>query len=74
MSRLNNISGKEATKAFQKAGWKKIGQVGSHLVMIKSAERVNLSIQQHKELSVGTLRSLIRNSGMTVDDFLKFLK
>ncbi len=73
MGRLNNISGKEAVKAFQKAGWKKIGQVGSHLVMIKSGERANLSIPQHKELSVGTLRSLIRNSGMTVDDFLKLL-
>jgi hypothetical protein len=31
---------------------------------------VNLSIPQHKELSVGTLRSLIRNAGMTVDEFL----
>ena len=73
MGRLNNISGKEAVQAFQKAGWKKIGQVGSHLVMIKSGERVNLSIPQHKELSVGTLRALIRNSRMTVDDFLKLI-
>jgi len=35
--------------------------------------RVNLSIPQHKELSVGTLRSLIRNAGMTVDEFLALL-
>jgi predicted RNA binding protein YcfA (HicA-like mRNA interferase family) len=71
MGRLNNISGKEAVKAFQKAGWQPAGQVGSHLVMIKPGVRVNLSIPQHKELSVGTLRALIRNAGMTVDEFLK---
>ena len=73
MGRLNNISGKEAVKAFKKAGWGPIGQVGSHLVMIKYGVRVNLSIPQHKELSVGTLRTLIRDAGLTVDDYLELL-
>lgn len=73
MGRLGNISGKDAVKAFQKAGWESIGQVDSHLVMVKPGVRVNLSIPQHKELSVGTLRALIRNSGLTVDEFLKLL-
>ena len=73
MARLANISGKEASKAFQKAGWLTIGQVGSHLVMSKPGLRVNLSIPQHKELSVGTLRALIRNAGMTVEEFLALL-
>ena len=56
MAKLANISGKEAARAFEKAGWREIGQVGSHLVMIKPGIRVNLSIPQHRELSVGTLR------------------
>jgi len=73
MGILRNISGKEAVKAFQKAGWKAVGQVGSHLVMVKPGLRVNLSIPQHKELSVGTLRALIRNASLTVDDFLELL-
>jgi predicted RNA binding protein YcfA (HicA-like mRNA interferase family) len=73
MGKLGNISGKEAAKAFEKAGWISLGQVGSHLVMVKPGVRVNLSIPQHKELSVGTLRALIRNAGMTVDEFLKLL-
>lgn len=73
MGILRNISGKEAVKAFQKAGWKAVGQVGSHLVMAKPGLRVNLSIPQHKELSVGTLRALIRNASLTVDDFLELL-
>jgi predicted RNA binding protein YcfA (HicA-like mRNA interferase family) len=73
MGKLNNISGKEAAKAFQKAGWQRAGQVGSHLVMTKPGERANLSIPQHKELSVGTLRALIRNAGITVDEFIALL-
>ena len=58
---------------FQKLDWQVIGQVGSHVVMVKTGMRVNLSIPQHKELSVGTLRALIRNSGLTVDEFLAML-
>jgi predicted RNA binding protein YcfA (HicA-like mRNA interferase family) len=73
MRKLGNISGKEAARAFEKAGWIALGQVGSHLVMIKPGIRVNLSIPQHKELSRGTLRALIRNAGMTVDEFLQLL-
>jgi len=66
MGRLNGISGKEAVVVFQKAGWNIVGQVGSHVVMTKSMMRVNLSIPQHRELSVGTLRALIRNADLTV--------
>jgi predicted RNA binding protein YcfA (HicA-like mRNA interferase family) len=73
MGTLANISGKEAAKAFGRAGWTAVGQVGSHLVMTKDGMRANLSVPQHKELSVGTLRSLIRSAGMSVEEFLKLL-
>jgi predicted RNA binding protein YcfA (HicA-like mRNA interferase family) len=73
MSRLANISGKEAAKAFEKAGWKAMGQVGSHLVMVKEGRRANLSIPQHRELSVGTIRALIRSAAMTMEEFLDLL-
>lgn len=73
MARLANISGKQAVKAFQTAGWSVVGQVGSHVVMSKEGNKANLSVPQHNELSVGTLRSLIRNAGMSVEDFLNLL-
>jgi len=73
VGRLANISGKDAAKAFQKAGWQPVGQVGSHLVLVKSGVRANLSVPQHRELSVGTLRKLIRASGLTVEEFLELL-
>ena len=49
MGRLANISGTEAVKAFGRAGWQIVGQVGSHVFMSKQAVRANLSIPQHKE-------------------------
>jgi len=73
VARLANISGKETAQAFRKAGWRIVGQVGSHLVMTKAGTRANLSIPQHKELSVGTLRALIRHAGMTVEEFADLL-
>ena len=73
MGKFGNISGKDAVKVFQQLGWQKIGQVGSHVVMVKSGMKANLSIPQHKELSVGTLRALIRNAGLTVDEFINLL-
>ena len=73
MGKLGNISGKDAVKVFQKLNWQQIGQVGSHVVMVKAGVRVNLSIPQHKELSIGTLRALIRNAGLSVDEFLNLL-
>jgi predicted RNA binding protein YcfA (HicA-like mRNA interferase family) len=73
VARLANISGKDAVKAFQKAGWVIIGQVGSHVVMSKPEIRVNLSVPQHRELSVGTLRALIRHAGLTVEEFLDLI-
>ncbi len=73
MTSLANISGRDAVRAFKKAGWRTVGQVGSHVVMTKLGQQANLSVPQHKELSVGTLRALIRHSGMTVEEFLTFL-
>jgi predicted RNA binding protein YcfA (HicA-like mRNA interferase family) len=73
MGQLGNISGKDAVKAFERLGWQVRGQIGSHVMMSKADIRVNLSVPQHKELSVGTLRKLIRVAGVTVDRFLELL-
>jgi len=73
MARLANISGRDAVRAFRKAGWRVLGQVGSYVVLVKEGTRANLSVPQHKELSVGTLRALIGHAGLAVDDFLSLL-
>jgi len=69
MPRLPVISGAEAVAAFQRAGWFVARQRGSLVVMLKPGHIASLSIPQHRELSPGTLRSLIRAAGITVEDF-----
>ena len=74
MGRLGNISGADAVKAFRKLGWAVVGQVGSHIVLVKPGLRVNLSVPQHRELSIGTLRALVRHAGTTVEEFLAYVR
>ena len=73
MSFLPHLSGKQAIRAFEKAGWVYRGQVGSHIVLTKPGERANLSIPNHKELATGTLRKLIRSAGLSVKEFMSLL-
>lgn len=68
-----NISGKDAVKAFEKAGWLSRGQVGSHRVLTKPDIRSNLTVPMHSELAQGNLRALIKVPGPTVDEFLELL-
>jgi predicted RNA binding protein YcfA (HicA-like mRNA interferase family) len=73
MTSLPVISGFQAVKGFQKAGWVFSRQRGSHVIMLKKGSIVSLSIPQHRELAPGTLRSLIRVAGLTVEEFVELL-
>ena len=73
MAKLPAVSGAQAAKAFQRAGWRVDRQRGSHVIMLKEGSIASLSIPQHRELAPGTLRSLIRSAGMTVDEFTGLL-
>ena len=70
MPTLPHLSGKAVVKAFERAGWQKARQRGSHIVMVKNGSIAPLSIPDHKEVAKGTLRGLIRASGLTVDEFI----
>ena len=73
MAKLPAISGEQAVRVFQSAGWRVDRQRGSHVVLLKAGMNVSLSVPQHRELAPGTLRALIRASGMTVDEFVRLL-
>jgi len=73
MPPLPSVSGERAVRAFQKAGWVKDRQRGSHVILIKPGQAASLSVPLHRTLAPGTLRSLIRASGMTVSKFLEIL-
>ena len=73
MGRLPSISGKEVCKILSKNGFKEIRRRGSHIVMQYKTEdsTVTIPVPDHKELAVGTLRSLIRQSGLSRKEFEK---
>ena len=67
------ISGNEVREAFENGGWECVRQRGSHMIMVKVGSIATLSVPNHKIVARGTLRSLIRASGLTVDEFLALL-
>jgi len=55
---------------FTKLGWEVARQRGSHIILVKEGALATLSVPDHKEVARGTLRSLIRDAGLTVEEFL----
>lgn len=74
MSKLPVCSGNDAVRAFERAGWAKARQKGSHTTLVKSGTVVVLTIPLHRELGPGLLRSLVRKAGITVEEFGELLK
>ena len=74
MTRLPVVSGRDAVKAFGKLGYAFDRQRGSHIILRQAAPpHRRLTIPDHKELSKGTLRTLLREAGLSVDEFAKIL-
>ena len=71
MAQLPRISGREVVKAFEALGWSQVRQSGSHMILVRHAHPATLSVPDHKEVAKGTLRSLIRSAGITVDEFIR---
>ena len=69
MPELPRISGDEAIRIFKKLGFYEARQKGSHVVMRRDDK--GCVIPRHKELAVGTLRSAIRQAGITVEEFVE---
>jgi predicted RNA binding protein YcfA (HicA-like mRNA interferase family) len=73
MSKLPLISGRECIKALGKIGFYFKRQEGSHIVMRRDDPFSQVIVPDHKELDRGTLRAIIRQVGLSVDEFSKLL-
>lgn len=73
MPKLPVLSGREARKAFVRAGWIFDRQKGSHMILGKPGSAGLLSIPDHRELDPGILRGLIRDPGLSVQKFLSLV-
>ncbi len=69
MPELPRISGREAIRAFERLGFRQVRQRGSHVVLRR--ENKGRVIPLHDSLAPGTLRSAIKQAGITVDDFVE---
>lgn len=69
MSELPRISGQECLKALQKVGFGLRRQHGSHMILRRGSPFAQLVVPDHKELDRGTLRAIIRQAGLTVEEF-----
>jgi predicted RNA binding protein YcfA (HicA-like mRNA interferase family) len=74
MPGLPAISGRKTVDAFEKAGWQLTRREGSHIILTKAGVPTILSIPDHREVRRGTLRSLIRKAGLSVEEFLALMQ
>jgi len=74
MSKLPVISGKDAVKTLNKIGYEFDHQKGSHIILrqVFSPFR-RLTIPNHKEIARGTLKSIIKQAGLSIDEFIKLI-
>lgn len=73
MSGLPQISGKDCVKALVKAGFYRKRQQGSHIILRRDEPFVQVVVPDHKTLDRGTLRAIIRQTGMSIDEFIELL-
>jgi predicted RNA binding protein YcfA (HicA-like mRNA interferase family) len=72
MPKLPHISGAQAVKIFERLGFVVMRQNGSHIVLRKGAS--GCVIPNHKEIKVGTLAGILRQAGVSAEDFLQVLR
>jgi len=74
MSTLPCISGQQCVGALRKAGfYLKRRQKGSHIILRRDDPFAQVTVPDHKELDRGTLRAMIRQAGLSVDEFVKLI-
>lgn len=73
MSKLPRISGREAITALNKVGFEVIRQSSSHVIVRRVNPFAQLVVPDHRELDTGTLRAIIRQADLSVDEFIALL-
>jgi predicted RNA binding protein YcfA (HicA-like mRNA interferase family) len=76
MNSLHNLKPDRVIKAFERVGWKKRGQTGSHVHLTKEGNVNILSIPVHKGKAIkqGLLKGQIKKAGLTQEEFMKLYR
>ncbi len=75
MPKLPRISSREAIRALERLGFEQVRQTGSHVVMKKETEEgeVGCVVPVHRELKVGTLSGILKQTQVTAEEFIENL-
>ena len=73
MSRLPRVSGQDAVAALRRAGFYVRRQHGSHIILRRDNPFAQTVVPDHRELDTGTLRAILRQVGLGVDEFTRLL-
>ncbi len=71
MGKLRVLSGREICEIMAKHGFVEVRRKGSHVVMQKqsSANTITVPVPDHHQVRIGTLQSIIRQSGIPKSEF-----
>ena len=74
MTKQPVVNGPECIRALQRAGFVIKRQKGDHVIMKRTTPPARVTVPNHrKDLKPGTLHEIIKEAGLTVDEFIQFL-
>ncbi len=74
MSKLPVLSGQELCKALKKIGYQVDHHTGSHIILRnENPPHRRLTVPKHKEIAKGTLRAIMRQVGISREEFINML-
>jgi predicted RNA binding protein YcfA (HicA-like mRNA interferase family) len=73
MTKLPGVSGRECARALARIGFRLRRQEGSHMILRRDDPFGQLVVPDHKELDRGTLRAILRQAGVGVEEFVGLL-
>ena len=68
-----DLSGRQVRAALERAGFEFRRQKGSHMILRRGDPFARLVVPDHKQVRQGTLRRIIADAGLTVDEFMRHL-
>jgi predicted RNA binding protein YcfA (HicA-like mRNA interferase family) len=75
VTKIPNLPYRAVVKAFQRAGFVVIRQRGSHIRLRKHSkeEVINITIPAHTSIKKSTLSKILKDAGLTFEEFKEFL-
>lgn len=70
----SDLSGREVRSALERAGFIFRRQTGSHMIFRRDEPYARIVIPDHKQIRLGTLRRIIADAGLTVEQFVELLR